>query len=201
MPLLSLSVTYDYRCPFARNAHDHLVTALRAGADWDVNFVPFSLSQVHVEPGETPVWDDPEHAGDLLAMEAGIAVRDRQPEHFLDVHQALFSARHDQGRDLRDAAVVASIVERSGADPALVMSDIDEGWPRRAFREAHEDAVARYQVFGVPTFIAGGRAMFARLMTRPDGDADLARSTIEMVVGMVAGHPELNELKATTIDR
>ena len=52
------SVTWDYRCPFARNAHEHLVAGLAGGADWDVTFVPFSLSQVHVPEGGTPVWDD-----------------------------------------------------------------------------------------------------------------------------------------------
>jgi len=40
---LSFAVTWDYRCPFARNAHEHLLTALESGADWDVRFVPFSL--------------------------------------------------------------------------------------------------------------------------------------------------------------
>ena len=52
------------------------MTALRAGAPWDVEFVPFSLSQVHVEEGGTPVWDDPAKAADLLAIEAGLVVRD-----------------------------------------------------------------------------------------------------------------------------
>ena len=30
----------DYRCPFAKNIHLHVIEALRAGADFDVNFVP-----------------------------------------------------------------------------------------------------------------------------------------------------------------
>jgi len=38
---LTFAVTWDYRCPFARNAHEHVLTALDAGADWDVRFVPF----------------------------------------------------------------------------------------------------------------------------------------------------------------
>ena len=55
-----IAVSFDYRCPFARNAHEHLVTALSGGADWEVDFVPFSLSQVHVEEGQPAVWDDPD---------------------------------------------------------------------------------------------------------------------------------------------
>ena len=29
-------VTWDYLCPFARNAHEHLAVGLQAGAGWDV---------------------------------------------------------------------------------------------------------------------------------------------------------------------
>ena len=38
----SFGLTYDYRCPFARLVHDHVVEGLRDGADWDVTFLPFS---------------------------------------------------------------------------------------------------------------------------------------------------------------
>src|SRR3954471_11428565 len=96
MPLPSFAVTWDYRCPFARNAHEHLVAGLQAGADWDVTFLPFSLNQAHIEEGGTDVWDDPARADGLLATEVGIVARDTLPsEQFLKVHQALFTARHD----------------------------------------------------------------------------------------------------------
>lgn len=49
--MTSFAVTWDYRCPFARNAHEHVLAGLAGGADWNVRFVPFSLGQVHVEPG------------------------------------------------------------------------------------------------------------------------------------------------------
>ena len=45
------AVSFDYRCPFARNAHESVVAGLEAGRDWDVTFVPFSLDQMHVEEG------------------------------------------------------------------------------------------------------------------------------------------------------
>ena len=73
-------LTYDYRCPYARIVHDHVVTGLRAGADWDVTFLPFSLGQAHVEEGQTPIWERPADDTGLLALQASIAVRDTQPE-------------------------------------------------------------------------------------------------------------------------
>ncbi len=121
----SFAVTWDYRCPFARNAHEHLAAALAGGADWDVTFLPFSLSQAHVPEGGAPVWDDPAKAQDLLALGAGVVVRDQYPELFLDAHIALFSARHDEGLDLRQPDVVASVLERVGVPGDKVVAEVD----------------------------------------------------------------------------
>ncbi|HEX6597609.1 MAG TPA: hypothetical protein VF045_11770, partial [Acidimicrobiales bacterium] len=79
----SFAVTWDYRCPFARNFHEHVLAGLAAGADWDVSFVPFSLDQVHVEEGDLDAWDNPNVCRSLLAGQVGVAVRDHWPEHFL----------------------------------------------------------------------------------------------------------------------
>ncbi len=201
MNLPPFALTYDYRCPFARNAHEHVVTALAGGATWDVSFLPFSLSQVHVEEGGRPVWEDPAHAPDLLALAASVVVRDRLPERFLDVHLGLFSARHDQARDLRDHEVVRDVLDRAGVDGAEVLAAVADGWPVDVVRKEHEAAADEHAVFGVPTFIAAGRAVFVRVMHRPVGDAELARATVEHVLDLVANHPELNEFKATTIPR
>jgi len=195
------SVTYDYRCPFARNAHEHLVTALQAGAPWDVEFLPFSLAQVHVEEDRTAVWDDPAKAADLRATEAGLVVRDNYPDHFFAVHLGFFTARHDRSLDLRDEAVVRDVLEAAGVDAGNVLDIVADGGPHDVFRKAHEAAVADHQVFGVPTFIVGDAAAFVRIMTRPDGDPSVSRSTIDGVLGMFDGHPELNEFKHTSISR
>src|SRR3546814_15224793 len=93
----AFAVTWDYRCPFARNAHEHIITALRAGAPWDVTFVPFSLGQVHVEEGEPDIWGRPQDDTGLMALQTGTVVRDRFPDQFLDAHEALFAAHHDPG--------------------------------------------------------------------------------------------------------
>ena len=42
-------------------------------------------------------------------------------------------------------------------------------------------------------------AVFVRLMTRPAGDVKLARETIDRVLDLVIGHPELNEYKHTSV--
>jgi 2-hydroxychromene-2-carboxylate isomerase len=197
----SFSVTWDYRCPFARNAHEHLAVGLAGGADWNVTFVPFSLSQAHVPEGGTPVWDDPAKAQDLLALAAGVVVRDQYPDRFLDAHVALFAARHDEGLDIRLPEVVGTVLERAGVPGDKVLAELESGAAVQDIRRAHERAVGDLGVFGVPTFMTAGRAVFVRLMSRPEGDAALARRTVQGVLDLFETMPDLNEFKYTTLAR
>ncbi|HEX3947452.1 MAG TPA: DsbA family protein [Acidimicrobiales bacterium] len=200
----AFSVTWDYLCPFARNAHEHLLAGLAGGAGWEVSFTPFSLMQNHVSEGETPVWDAPDQARavkGMLALQAGLVVRDRFPGQFPAVHRALFAARHDEGRSLTDVDVVADVLEKVGVPPQEVLVEIDSGRPLEAIRRAHEASVTDHQVFGVPTFVIGDKAVFVRLMTRPDGDGEMARSTVEAVLDLMVTRPEINEFKYTTVSR
>ncbi len=197
----TFAVNWDYRCPFARNAHEHLVAALVDGADadWDVTFLPFSLSQVHVPEGGLPVWDDPDKAGDLVALASGVVVRDQYPDRFLESHLALFAARHDQGLDLRLPDVVAGVLDGVGLPGAKVVAEAQSGEPVAVIRAAHEQAVSEWDAFGVPTFVIGDRAVFVRLMSRPAGDAALARRTIDGVLALFDTLPDLNEFKHTSL--
>jgi len=195
------SVTWDYRCPFARNAHEHLLAGLADGADWDVTFLPFSLSQVHVPEGGTPVWDDPDKVEDLIALAAGVVVRDQYPEQFWAVHNALFAARHDEGGDLRREEVVVGALDTAGVPGEKVLAEVHAGGAFDEIKRAHLQAVNEWSVFGVPTFVVDGRAVFVRLMSRPQGDAALARRTIEGIVRLMDEQPDLNEFKYTTLSR
>jgi hypothetical protein len=193
------AVTFDYRCPFARTGHEHIVLALEAGAPWDVTFVPFSLDQPHTEPGRPDVWDDPARVPGNNATLVGLAVRDTQPEHFLAVHLGLFTARHEHRLDVRDLPAVVKVAAEAGADADAILAEIDGGRPLAALATEHKQWLASHDVFGVPTFIVGPDAVFVRLMDRPRGDVDLARSTIERIVSTIAGWPSLNEFKHTRI--
>jgi predicted DsbA family dithiol-disulfide isomerase len=197
---LQFAVTWDYRCPFARNGHEHVVAALQGGADWEVRFVPFSLNQVHVEEGQPDVWDDPEKAPALLAMQAGIAVRDAFPDAFLPVHLDLFRARHDDAKDIREESVVRTVLARH-LDADAVFDEIASGRPLATFRREHEEVVESHDVFGVPTFIAGDQAVFVRVMHRPGEDRESGRRTIERVIDLLTGWTDLNEFKRTRIPR
>jgi predicted DsbA family dithiol-disulfide isomerase len=192
------AVTWDYRCPFARNAHEALVRGLRDGRDWDVRFWPFSLDQIHVDEGETPVWerslDDPQGMGGVRALLWGIAVRDAFPDQFLDFHLAVFRARHDEGQKLNEEAVLRAAAESAGLDPDAVAEEVASGRPLKALEAEHTEAADRYAVFGVPTVIEGDEAVFVRIMER--GNVDDFAQALDLV-----GSTRLNEFKRTKIPR
>ncbi|HEV2368251.1 MAG TPA: DsbA family protein, partial [Acidimicrobiales bacterium] len=117
------------------------------------------------------------------------------------VHLALFSARHDQGRDLRVKDVVRDVLAESGADAEAVMAAIADGGPLEEFRKAHQSSVEQHDAWGVPTFIVGDRAAFVRIMTRPEGDARASIDLIDRIVDAVGTWSEVNELKHTSLAR
>jgi 2-hydroxychromene-2-carboxylate isomerase len=201
-PLPAFAVTWDYRCPFARNAHEHILTGLAAGTGWDVRFLPFSLGQVHVAEGAPSVWDKPEQDTGIIALQAGVVVRDLYPELFPAVHRALFAARHDDALHLEDRAVVSAVLERHGVPVDVVFGRIDDGSALATVRAEHEGFAESHNVWGVPTFIVDDQAVFVRFMHRSLDGADAAASieTIERAIGLV-GWTDLNEFKHTSVAR
>ena len=193
MTSLRFALTYDYLCPFARNANEHVVTGLRTGAPWDVTFIPFSLTQAKAAESGEIRWDPSQvlRRSGGLALSVAEVVRARDPERFLDVHLELFALRHDRGEDLRDPSRVAEALGRAGVEPALVDAAA-EGVDM--LRRGHEDMVAR-EVWGVPTFVGARRAVFVRLLDRAGDDPTLSVSRVSDIVRLLESEPMLHEFK------
>jgi hypothetical protein len=195
-------LSFDYLCPFARNANEHVITALEAGADWTVDLAPFSLSQSHLEEGAPDVWERPDAAAvsGLLALAVGVSVRALEPERFLAAHRELFAARHDHGLDLRDPSVLSAALRRALVRPEPILDrahsvGIDE------VAASHRALVDDHQVWGVPTFIGSRRATFVRILDRPEGDADRARRRIERILLLLEDELDLHEFKQVDLPR
>ncbi|MCL5077149.1 MAG: DsbA family protein [Actinobacteria bacterium] len=199
MSELSFNVNWDYRCPFARIVNEHIVFGLQNGAPWKVDFLPFSLTEVHTEEGDIPSWDDPSKADELLAVQVGIVAKNNFPDKFYDLHVHLFSLRHEQGLNLRNRSVLEAGISDVGLDPKQIFDEIDSGWPLKEFRKQHEESVTKYATFGVPTIFVDGKAAFVRLMARTNGNPKDSIDHIERIVGQIKNHSEINELKHTTI--
>jgi hypothetical protein len=191
------AITFDYLCPFARNANEAVIEGLGRGSAWEVAFRPFSLAQTKVEEDEPAVWEraaGSDGTRGVLALQWGLAVRDNWSDRFHDYHLALFAARHEHGADIGDAAVLGAIADSVGLDSAAVGAEVESGVPLRTLQAEHGELVEKWAVFGVPTFIANGEAVFVRMMERHRPD-EIVR-ILEMLdwVG-------LNEFKRTRVPR
>jgi hypothetical protein len=191
-----LAVTFDYRCPFARNAHEAVVAALRNGADLNVRFMAFSLDQAHVPEGEPPVWErDPADWGTgVTPLLYGITVRDHFAEKFFDFHLATFAARFDHGLKLGHEETIRDVVDGTGLDVDAVAEEVWSGRPLKTLVAEHTEQVDRWSAFGVPTFIEGDEAVFIRFMER--GRVDDLERALDLLEWS-----RLNEFKRTKIAR
>lgn len=196
----SFAITFDYRCPYARIAHDHVVEGLRAGGDWDVTFLPFSLGQSHVEEGQPSVWERPEQDSGIVALQAAIAVRDGQPHRFVEAHHALFEHRHGSAGSLRDRDVLTEVLEEVGVDSVAMWAEVDTGRPLATIEKEHTSFAQSHDVWGVPTFVVRDAAVFVRLLDPALGDGATAIATVERVLDQI-DWPILNEFKHTSVPR
>jgi hypothetical protein len=194
---VSFSLNFDYTSPFSRNASEHVLAALAAGADFDVRFTAFSLSQGKAESSGQSLWTMRGAERELGALAAGVVVRDRFPEYFPAVHVALFAAYQETGRDLREEKELQAVLEATGVDATAVRKELRDGWPYQTIADEHETAVRLYATFGTPTFVVDGQAAFLRVMTRPLGDGTRATAVVENIVRLIQLHPEINEFKNT----
>ena len=196
--MTSFDLSYDYRCPFAKNIHLHVLKALDAGADLEVHFVPWTLSQASRADGAPDVWNDPAFDDDHLSMAVSISVRDQQPEHFRRVHEALFRARHERAVRLVTFDEIDDVLSPLGVDMDLVRGDVASRRPHEVIGKSYEE-FSTYEAFGVPTFAMNGDATFVRYMTAPTDDGDASIEVIESLITLMALRPDLNEFKHTQL--
>ena len=194
---------YDYRCPFAKNVHDHVIAALRSGLDLAVTFTPYTVSQGHVEAGSPAVWDDPTQASALLALEASVAAKSTDPDRFVDLHEALFAARHEHSIALTTVEQIDAVLAALGIDPDPIWAEVATGGPRAVIAEAWTHYHDDLDVFGVPTFIIDDAdATFVRLMEGPDRtDPAASVPIVSSLLELVISRTDINELKHTRLRR
>jgi hypothetical protein len=198
--MTSFDLSFDYRCPFAKNIHLHVIAALRAGADLDVNFAPWSLSQGSRAEGAPDVWNDPAYDADLLSLAAAVSVRDHQSEYFLDAHEAMFRARHDRAIRLVTLDEISNVLAPLGVDMAKVASDVASRRPHDVIAASHKE-FDRFEAFGVPTFVVNDDATFVRYMSEPGDDPAPSVELITSLLSMMTNRADLNEFKHTQLPR
>ena len=194
----SFAVTWDYRCPYGRIVHDHVVTGLLAGADWNVTFLPYCLGQSNRDPGLPPIWETPQADSGLFALQVGVAARDADPARFPTFHHAVYEYRHTRAGNLNDRDAIAAMLTDAGLDASTVFDHVESGEPLRTIAREHMQYVKSHDVWGVPTFVVDDRAVFVRLLRTSDGNAETAIATIDRILDNI-DWPILNEFKHTSV--
>jgi hypothetical protein len=163
--------------------------------DLRVRWRYFSLTQVNNREGGWTIWDappdDPAARGRLAfqAAEAG-----RRQGRFDTFHAALLEARHVEGSDLDDRAVIEEVAGLGGLHLDRFRSDLADPSLLQALARDHKEAVDRLGIFGTPTFHLPGRgAAYVRVRPAPEGEA--AVRLFDQIVSITAEEPYFLELK------
>lgn len=162
-----------------------------------INWKFFSLEQINSKEGpEWKVWEQgPEYASrGLPAFRHALAARRQDPDAFTRFHLALLRARHEQGRDLTDAATLQEVAREAGLDLDRLGQDLADPHLLDGLAEDHLAAVTRYGAFGTPTIVFPNGAA-AYLQLRPTPPPEEALAVWEQLAPVIADRPFVLELK------
>jgi predicted DsbA family dithiol-disulfide isomerase len=199
MPSETVTVFFDYLCPFAWRAAE---LAERVAAPLDLRFAwsHFSLYQSNHPAGDGwQLWNqrvdpnDPTGGKGLLAFLASTAARRQGPEAFDAFRLALLRARHRDHRPL-DRPTVVDVAAGAGLHMACFERELADPEGRTQLAKEHHEAAALH-VFGTPTLrFPSGDTAYLRLKQLPeDGEASL--ELFRRVRAMLADYPYLETLK------
>ena len=173
-----LEYFYDYVSPYTYLADTRL-----GGLDAEIVYRPMLLGGVMKATGNSPPKNVPAKGSyldrDLVRWVARygvpfrwnsvfpqntvkalrIAIVAQHRGWFESVHSRLFAAAWIENLDLSDDAVLASIIEAAGQDPASVLGEITSDDVKAELRANSDEAVAR-GAFGAPTFFVGDEMFF-----------------------------------------
>ena len=141
--------------------------ASREGRDWDVRFLAVLARPGPRRRGRAAgVGARPpaERGTGVRALEWGIAVRDTFPEQFLDCARRAVRGPPRPRAEARSKTKCCARRSRSvGLDADAVAAEVATGRPLKTLAAEHTEAVKRWAMFGVPTFVVGDdRAVFVR---------------------------------------
>lgn len=195
--LIEFEVFYDYMCPYVYRASVLMESVVASGRELKIGWRYFSLSQVNSKDDGWTAWDAPESetVRGRLAFKAAEAAR--RQSRFEKLHMPLLRARHRDRLDIDQVDVVHRVAEESGLDVERFRSDIADPTILEPLARDHRDAVARYGVFGTPTFVfRDGASAYVRLSEAVVGPG--AEELFERILTVAAHEPRILEVKRPT---
>ena len=191
---MELQVYFDYLCPYVHQAALLLQRVRAEEEDVRVEWRYFSLRQVNRADGDPDVWEAPdtERISGRDAFRAAEAAR--RQGRFEPVHDGLLAARHEERRNIDDAAVLEDVAGRAGLDVRRWHEDMADPHILDSLERDHTEAVQRYGAFGTPTFVVpGGGAAYVRVRPAPEGEE--AQRFFRDLLAAIQDRPYLLEVK------
>jgi predicted DsbA family dithiol-disulfide isomerase len=95
--------------------------------------------------------------GSAPSLRTAIAVRNAHGNAAVGAfYKALSDARHQRGLPLEDHAVIEESLRDASVEPALLRQALADPSTWEAVQREHDEAVAAYKAFGVPTIVLDG---------------------------------------------
>lgn len=199
MPRETVTVFFDYLCPFAWRAAE-LSERVAAPLDLRFEWSHFSLYQANHPSGDGwQLWNqrvdpnDPTGGKGLLAFLASTAARRQGAEAFDAFRLGLLRARHRDHRPL-DRPTVLDVAADVGLHMACFERELSDPEVRTHLAKEHHEAAALH-VFGTPTLrFPSGDTAYLRLKQLPEEGAP-SLELFRRVRAMLADYPYLETLK------
>lgn len=197
-----VTVYFDYLCPFAYRGVRLLTEIQRKRPNLEVTWRHFPLEQINSEDEDWKLWEQPLDYESLWGRPSSRALRAFLASHaaslqgeeaFAGFRLAVFSAHHDEGKDISDSEVILEAARRAELD----LGAFEENWQSQEARDRLRDDYRRgrdVDAFGVPTLIVNDcEPTYMRLVEYPP--ADERETLFNELVHTLTERPYLQELK------
>jgi predicted DsbA family dithiol-disulfide isomerase len=207
--LTAITLYYDYQCPFAYRGVRLFTEIEQTRPKITIDWRFLSLEQINYdlrEHKDTDPWyiwaQDLDYAplrGSsrqriLAAFLASHAAAVQGTEAFTRFRLAVFSAYHDEERDISNPSTLLDIGRRVGLDLNAFQTHWRSTEARNRLRLDHEQGRS-VGAFGVPTIVINGsEATYLRLTSYPTDPAE-RQSLFDHLVHTIVQRPYLQELK------
>ncbi len=191
----SITIYYDYTCPYSYRALLWLRELERAGREIDLRWKTFSLKEVNSSEGDPSVFErgQPESIS-VLALQLAKAAQEVGADIFERYHTALYDAMQGEGRRVT-ATDLIEMAGDAGLDITRFEGERERGrWLQEVARD-HREGSEHWGVFGTPTLILDDEAAIYLKFIEPPASPSDAAEVYDAILCLAKCHPELVEIK------
>ncbi len=191
----SITIYYDYTCPYSYRALLWLRQLERAGREIDLRWKTFSLKEVNVSEGEPSAFKrGRQESISVLALQLAKAAQEAGADIFERYHTALYDAMQGEGKRVT-ATDLMEMAGDAGLDITRLEMDREQGrWLQEVARD-HREGSERWGVFGTPTLVLDEEsAIYLKFIEPPASPSDAAE-VYDAILCLARCHPELVEIK------